>query len=490
MLFNSFEFILFFLIVISIYFILPYRLRWVLLLASSYYFYMAWKPEYVLLIIFSTIVDYLVSRRMGQVKEKKKRKKYLFISLLTNLGLLIFFKYAFFISESLNGVFSTFNITYPLPTNFSIILPMGISFYTFQTLSYTIDVYRGKIKPEKHFGVFALYVSFFPQLVAGPIERSDRLIPQFYKKHKFDLKRIGDGLKLMLVGFFKKLVIADRVAMVVNHIYNQPSEFEGLYLVIATLLFGFQILCDFSGYSDIAIGTAKVLGIDLMTNFKSPYFATSIKDFWKRWHISLSTWFKDYVYIPLGGNRVKLPRMYFNLFVTFLISGLWHGANWNFVIWGGLHGCYQIIGNITKPIKDKIINLLKLNRLPFILPFIQRVVTFALVTFAWIFFRANTFEDARYIISHLLVDIELWLNSGYVYDVGIDLGVTLTEVVMIILSIMVLLMIEWFGRKESIHLRLLRTHFIIRWAFYYLLIIMVFTMGVFYDGSEFIYFQF
>lgn len=312
---------------------MPHRFRWIFLLGASYYFYMAWKPEYILLIILTTCVDYTLCILMGREKEKRKRKKYLYISLFVNLGLLFLFKYFNFFNGTLRDIFINFNIAYNVP-DFSLLLPMGISFYTFQTMSYTIDVYKGRREPEKHLGIFALYISFFPQLVAGPIERSEKLLPQFREKHTFNYERVTDGLKRMLWGFFKKMVIADRLSILVKYVYGSNLyNLEGFPLLLGTLFFAFQIYCDFSGYSDIAIGAAKVMGFDLMENFNRPYFSKSISEFWKRWHISLSTWFKDYVYIPMGGNRVKVPRHYFNLFFTFLVSGLWHGTDWTFVAW-------------------------------------------------------------------------------------------------------------------------------------------------------------
>ncbi|MFC1785350.1 MBOAT family O-acyltransferase, partial [Candidatus Neomarinimicrobiota bacterium] len=291
MLFNSTQFIIFFPVVVFFYFLLPHRFRWMLLLVASYYFYMCWKAEYLLLILGSTIVDYIVAIQMSRQSTKAKKKLYLILSLAVNLGLLFGFKYFNFFSDSFRTIFDQFNVLYNVPT-FKVLLPVGISFYTFQTLSYTIDVYRGKREPEKHLGIFALYVAFFPQLVAGPIERSTRLLPQLVKKYNFDYNRVTDGLKLMLWGFFKKVVIADRVAVIVNQVYNNPNDAAGLPLLIGTYLFAFQIYCDFSGYSDIAIGAAKVFGIDLMQNFRRPYFAKSIREFWQRWHISLSTWFR------------------------------------------------------------------------------------------------------------------------------------------------------------------------------------------------------
>jgi D-alanyl-lipoteichoic acid acyltransferase DltB (MBOAT superfamily) len=357
MLFNSIQFLIFFPVIATIYFLLPHRYRWLLLLVGSYYFYMSWKPEYIILILASTLIDYSVGLKLGSESRPAIRRRWLLLSLVTNLGLLFSFKYFNFFNDSFRQLFQMANLSYPVPA-LNVLLPVGISFYTFQTLSYTIDVYRGKIQPERHLGVFALFVSFFPQLVAGPIERSGNLLPQFYQKTAVDYERIISGLQRMTWGFFKKVVIADRLALLVNTVYNHPTEFSGMPLIIATYAFGFQIYCDFSAYSDIAIGAARVMGFDLMENFRQPYYARSIPEFWRRWHISLSTWFRDYVYLPLGGNRVKLPHWVFNILVVFVVSGLWHGANWTFVIWGALHGIFMVgtfLGqlvwaNIGKPV--------------------------------------------------------------------------------------------------------------------------------------------
>ena len=334
MLFNSIHFIFFFPIVVICYFLINPKYRWSLLLAASYYFYMSWNIKYLILILTSTIITYFSGIFIANTEMPSKRKIILALSLISNLSILFFFKYFNFTIDSINGILNTFNSGIGLP-NMKFLLPVGISFYTFQALSYSIDVYRDKIKPEKHFGIYALYVSFFPQLVAGPIERSGNLIPQLKKKHTFEYNRVTDGLKLMLWGYVKKVVVADRLAIVVNNVYNNVHSYEGASLVLATVFFGIQIYCDFSGYSDIAIGAAHTMGYDLTDNFKRPYYSKTISEFWRRWHISLSTWFKDYLYIPLGGSRVSILRYYFNIFITFLISGLWHGANWKFAIWGG-----------------------------------------------------------------------------------------------------------------------------------------------------------
>ena len=336
MLFHSFAYFTFFPCVVALYFAIPPRHRWALLLAASYYFYAAWKPEYLLLIVASTLVDYLVGLGLGRHREPRVRRWLLAASLILNLGLLGVFKYADFFGQSLAGLARALGGGRNIPA-LNLLLPVGISFYTFQTLSYTIDVYRGEREPERHLGRFALYVSFFPQLVAGPIERSTHLLPELRAARPFDLDRVLSGLLLFAWGLFKKLVIADRAAAFVDAVYADPERFQGPTIIVATYLFAFQIYADFSGYSDMAVGSARVMGIELMENFDRPYAARSITDFWRRWHISLSTWFRDYLYIPLGGNRVVPRRRLFNVLVVFVLSGLWHGASWTFVAWKAYH---------------------------------------------------------------------------------------------------------------------------------------------------------
>lgn len=470
MLFNSLHFLIFFPLVVTIYFLLPHRYRWALLLASSYYFYMAWKPEYALIVLFSTVVDYFAALKMSQASTRVKKTFYLGVSLLSNLSLLFVFKYYNFFG-GLIGL-----------SALDLLLPMGISFYTFQTLSYSIDVYRGVTEPERHFGIFALYVTFFPQLVAGPIERSNRLLPQFYVKHTFDYIRITDGLKKMAWGFFKKIVIADRLAVSVNLIFADPTAYEGLPLVIATLFFAFQIYCDFSGYSDIAIGAAQVMGFDLMENFDKPYYSRSISEFWKRWHISLSTWFRDYVYIPLGGNRVRLSRHVLNLMITFLISGLWHGANWTFLVWGALHGTFLVIEYLVArafPQKTRhgFTDALKC------------LWTFFLVNLAWIFFRANTLADALYILSHAGVGIKNWFTLSYLRETIHILGLTKIDLLTIVFSLCVLECVHVIQKRGSVRQYISRLPSPVRTFLYAAFITMILYLR--YVGSQqFIYFQF
>ncbi len=480
MLFNSIAFLLFFPLVAVLYFALPHRFRWVLLLGASYYFYMAWKAEYVLLIMASTLIDYTVGLALGSAQRLSWRRTLLSISLIANLGLLFAFKYFNFFNESLRIALNQFNILYDVPT-FQLLLPVGISFYTFQTLSYTIDIYRGERKPERHLGIFALYVSFFPQLVAGPIERSVRLLPQFVEKHDFDYVRVTSGLRQMAWGFFKKLVIADKAAIFVDAVYSSPQEFTGFPLIMATYLFAFQIYCDFSGYSDIAIGAAKVLGFDLMENFRQPYLSRSVAEFWRRWHISLSTWFRDYLYIPLGGSRVPQIRWFANLFVVFTVSGLWHGASWTFVIWGALHGLYMILGVLMAPLFARFFEPLRRARLGLLADGIAMLVTFHLVVLAWVFFRAESLGDATYILSNFLTDFQFRLG-GY----GIGLGVVTTA----LLGASILLMEGGDFLRNRPWFKLVKQPMWVRWSAYYVVVMAILLLGEFQSDAQFIYFQF
>lgn len=464
--------------VVALYFATPSRFRWMLLLVASYYFYMCWSYKYILLIAFSTLIDYFAGKYMYVAKKKSIKKLLLFGSLFTNLGLLFFFKYFNFFAESLNYIiegvdaqFESFNIFARVPY-YHYLLPVGISFYTFQTLSYTLDVYKGEQVPEKHFGRFALFVSFFPQLVAGPIERSQKLIPQFRKVTTFDYERLKSGVMLMLWGFAKKVIIADRVAEYVNVIYNNPGDFYGMHIVIGSIFFAFQIYCDFSGYSDIAIGTARIMGYDLMTNFRRPYFADSVRDFWRRWHISLSTWFRDYVYIPLGGNRTSKSRWLTNVFLTFLISGLWHGANWTFVVWGALHGFYQLVEIL-------IVGRQEPSKYP--LKKVGKVIlTFVLVVFAWMFFRANNIHDAFLLIGDMFKSAEGNLNL-FKYSIDFKLS---------FIAIVLLLAVEYLNEYHDFIQKIrLRLPSYAKWAVFFFLILLIMLLGK-WNESDFLYFQF
>ena len=494
MLFNSLEFPLFFLTVVIIYFSLPHRYRWSLLLVASYYFYMCWKPEYVLLIIISTLVDYFLAIKMSKVPQKAARKPYLYLSLTVNLGILGLFKYLNFFGDSVRVFLGQFNISNDIPY-FHMLLPVGISFYTFQTLSYTIDVYRGYREPERHLGIFAVYVSYFPQLVAGPIERSTHLLPQFRKFNTVSDQRIASGLLLMMWGFFKKVVISDRLAMIVDTVYGHPESYNGLPLLLATYAFAFQIYCDFSGYSDIAIGGARVMGYDLMKNFNRPYHATSIREFWQRWHISLSTWFRDYVYIPLGGSKVSAIRRDSNIIIVFVLSGLWHGAGWNFVVWGLIHGFFLVLLIWSKHLRDiakqfttsiKVSSLYKLFCIMF---------TFHIVCFGWILFRAEDLTTANYIMLNIFVGIPDQLFQLPKWDwlgnvVGtIDLGINRYDFLVACAALLVLETVHILQYRVNIGEFIATKPKWFRWSTYIGLIVTIVLFGV--DGSnQFIYFQF
>ena len=466
MLFNSFAFLIFFPLVCLIYFILPYKYRWAFLLVASYYFYMNWKPIYAVLIFGSTLITYISAILVEKFRTDLKLKKFfLVISLLLNFGILFIYKYFNFINESVFSILSYVNLQWEIP-NLDILLPVGISFYTFQAVGYTIDVYRGDLKAERHLGIYALFVSFFPQLVAGPIERAKNLLPQFKQSFNVDYERISSGLKIMLWGFFMKLVVADRLSVYVDAVYNNVPQHNGTSLLLATVLFAIQIYCDFAGYSNIAIGAAKIMGYSLMENFRRPYFSRSISEFWKRWHISLSTWFKDYVYIPLGGNRVSAYRHLFNLFITFLVSGIWHGANWTFFIWGALHGIFLIVGVL----KNKLLKQQSSNH------FIDIIITLSLVLFAWIFFRANTISEAFVIIEKIFTQHD-------------SLFIDQTTLVYSLLGIAILLMKEI---KDELGFRISfskSSNIFVRYVYYLAMLTIILLFGVF-DGGQFIYFQF
>jgi alginate O-acetyltransferase complex protein AlgI len=400
MVFNSIQFIIFFIVVTLAYFSLSWRGRWMLLLATSCYFYMVFKPVFILILFGTIIIDYYAGIWIEKSKDPKQKKLLLIISLISNIGILAFFKYYDFLQDSVNSVLNSMDIrsivpplTRLIPPRIAewmvtgegrVLLPIGLSFHTFQAMSYTIEVYRGNQTAERHFGIYALYVMFYPQLVAGPIERPQHMLFQYHSFFKYDFEQVKQGLMQMAFGMFKKIVIADRLAEVVDFAYNDINGTNGLSLLVATVFFAFQIYCDFSGYSDIAIGAARVMGFTLMDNFRSPYQSKSVAEFWGRWHISLSSWFKDYLYIPLGGNRKGELRKYVNQFIVFLVSGLWHGPSWNFVIWGGLHGTYQVTASIRDNLMKKAGIDIPKNAFTNAL---SVVFTFILVTFAWVFFR-------------------------------------------------------------------------------------------------------
>ncbi len=492
MLFNSIHFLIFFPVVTALYFLSPHRFRWILLLAASCYFYLVFKPVYILILAFTIVVDYLAGIWIEK-NEGEKRRWYLIASILANVGVLAVFKYYNFLNYNWRELVGISGLDLPVPPLLSILLPVGLSFHTFQSLSYTIEVYRKKTPAEHHFGIFALYVMFYPQLVAGPIERPQNVIYQFRERHYFEYERVKLGLQLMMWGMFKKVVIADRLAAFANVVYNQPHSYRGISLIIATVFFAFQIYCDFSGYSDIALGSAQVMGFNLMLNFDRPYFSKSISEFWKRWHISLSTWFRDYVYISLGGGRVSAPRRYFNLFFTFLVSGLWHGANWTYVIWGALNGFYLIAEMQWQGLVESLKNRTHGGFGKFLINLCLVLLTFSMTCFAWIFFRANTVGDAFYVASHLFDGLsELphqMLNLPFI-KLNIMLGRDKWDFIIALLAIAFLLFTHYLQRGRSGRTLLNGQTRLIRWAFYFAMVFALLFFGAFNESQQFIYFQF
>ena len=436
MTFNSFEFLIFFPIFLLCYFLLPKKLKMPAMLAMSYWFYAAWNFRLLALIIFTTAVSYFCALAMEKTDKKSLRRLYITLTLIVCLGTLFFFKYYNFMAGTVSGIMSAINgKSYDFSLN--LILPVGISFYTFQTLSYAIDVYRGDIKAERNFFWYALFVSFFPQLVAGPIERPENLLPQLKNFNRLNAENAFLGMQKMAVGFFKKIAVADILAGYVNSVYNDIGKATATGIIIATVLFAVQIYCDFSGYTDIAIGCARIMGIRLMQNFDRPYSARSIKAFWDRWHISLSTWFRDYLYIPLGGNRCSRARYYLNLFIVFLVSGLWHGANWTFVIWGALHGFFRIFGSATKKWRMALYTKMGIKNDSRIFAAMQRFTTFFFVCLAWIFFRANSIADVGLAFG------KLFSSSAYSFaDTVSGMGLTAAGALYCALAIAALILMD------------------------------------------------
>lgn len=469
MLFNSIAFLLFFPILCALYFCIPasqLRLRNLLLLVASYYFYMNWDPAYALLLLTSTVITYLAALGIGYFKEKRKKKICLVSSLVLNLAILFLFKYFNFLAMNIETALQASGLAVNMP-KFALLLPVGISFYTFQALGYSIDVYRGTVKIERDFPTYALFVSFFPQLVAGPIERSQNLLPQFKQQHRFDYDAVMSGVKLMVWGYFMKLVLADRCGIYVDTIFNNVDKHNGGSYLVASLLFPFQIYGDFAGYSLIAIGVARVLGFRLMENFHRPYFACTIGEFWHRWHISLSTWFKDYVYIPLGGNRVGKLRNYFNLLITFVVSGIWHGANWTFLCWGTIHGILLCIEKAFGISKQKYTGAKKS---------FHWAATFVLVCFAWILFRANNLSDAVSVVTGIFTNLGT-PKPEYANFMAIGLAMTV-------------LLTKEFADEFNWKIRVADSKsWLVRHIYLIIMIAYIILFGVL-GGDQFIYFQF
>lgn len=481
MTFVSLSFLIFFAIVTFLYFTLPHKWRWLLLLVASCIFYISFIPVYILLLFLLIVIDYFAAILISKSKGRR-RKAFLIISILSTITALFIFKYYNFFITNFDPITRFFGWNYS-PKLLKLILPVGLSFHTLQSLAYVIEVYRRKQKTERHFGIYALYVIFYPQLMAGPIERPGHMLHQFKEKHNFDYTRVVRGLRLMLWGGFEKVVIADQAAKAVNLVYADPTKYSGLTLIVTTTLFAFQIFCDFDGYSNIARGAARVMGFDLMKNFNRPYLASSFREFWRRWHISLSTWFRDYVYIPLGGNRVSPLRHAGNIMASFLISGLWHGANWTFAVWGGLHGGYLLLSDWFTKITKRVF---------------PAFLTFPLVSLAWVFFRAESLDQAFFIIGHfsqnLAGDIRhlmtstalvpaLWAQQEKV------LGLNITNWIILVGSIVLLTFVHKLQDRVSLQMFLEKKPSTVRWAIYYGMVLVIVYFAA--KGQEhFIYFQF
>ena len=502
MLFNSLHFLIFFPIVIGIYLIMPKKARHFWLLAASYYFYMCWNPKYVLLLLASTGITYFASLLLWRFKGNRKCKNLVAAGcIVLNFGILFVFKYFNFVLATIYKVLSMAHITVE-ERMISLLLPVGISFYIFQAVSYMVDVYREELEPERNFFVYALFVSFFPQLVAGPIERSRNLLPQIrgLKDIKiWNSQWIQQGFVLMLYGFFMKVVIADRAAAFVDKVFDPIGygSFAGVEILLAMLLFTLQIYCDVAGYSYIAIGAAKICGIRLMDNFNTPYFARSIKDFWDRWHISLSTWFRDYVYIPLGGSRKGKPRKYLNILIIFTLSGLWHGAGWHYVVWGMLHGIYRVVGEMTAKLRQKLIGLSGIRTDTLSYGLWQRMVTFAMVAVAWVFFRAGSLSQALYLLKHMAVWNPWKLFDGSLMNLSVY-GLDAKDWNVLLLSLVILFAVS-LCRYRGMKLTELfvKQNFLFKVIFCYVVIFFIIIYGMYGGGfagakagGQFIYFQF
>ncbi|MDO4617932.1 MAG: MBOAT family O-acyltransferase [Clostridia bacterium] len=490
MLFNSLRFLIFFPIVTLVYFLIPHKVRYLWLLGASYYFYMCWNPQYALLIAASTVFTWLGGFVISKTKKPAYRKLAVGLNFAVNLLILFFFKYFTFTLDNINLVLGIFGIS-PLNAKFDVLLPVGISFYTFQALGYTVDVYRGDVEHEKNPFRYALFVSFFPQLVAGPIERSKNLILQLKEKHKFDYDLMVSGLLLMFWGFFQKVVIADRAAILVDTVYNNPTVFSGFHLAVATVVFAIQIYCDFASYTTIARGAARIMGFELIENFRAPYLAVSIADFWTRWHLSLTNWFRDYLYIPLGGNRKGKVRKYVNIFIVFLSSGLWHGANWTYIIWGLIHGIARILGDLTENLRKLFLSLIGVKRDTPQFTWVRRIITFTIVCFSWIFFRCTSLSDAFYIIQKILFSF----NPSLIFGRGfMEMGLSTPDLFVLLISIVILIFADKlkyknFGANKAI----MDMHLILRYVLFLFLIFATLVFGIYgpgYEATQFIYFQF
>lgn len=476
MVFNSLPFLFFFTAVFALYWSVPKKHQWGVLLASSYLFYGICGAKYLLLILFITAISYFSARYLEKNRSNPAAsKRCLALTCLCILSFLLFFKYFNFLSESICQLLRVFSVAVD-PFLISVMLPVGLSFYTFTVIAYVVDVYRGKIPAEHHFGKYAAFISFFPTLLSGPIERADNLLAQIRQEHSFDYSQAVLGSREILFGLFKKMVIADTLAIYVNMVFDNVRSYSGFTLILAVLFYTIQIYCDFSGYSDIAIGVSRLLGINLKPNFRQPYFATSIKEFWGRWHISLSSWFRDYVYIPLGGNRVTPLRHKLNLMATFLVSGLWHGASWNFILWGGIHGGAQVVESLLPKAKTKAA------------VFFRWILTMLVVCIGWVFFRANTFADASYILSHLFSGIGA--PSWYFVQGYRSLNISKVDLLLAFGYCFALFALDFCCFRWNAMESISKAPVFLRWGIYLLLILLIIFFTPLVRNSQFLYFQF
>lgn len=452
---------------------------------------MSSNPKYVILLLIITLISYLAGlliEKSNKTYDNRLRKFIMIISILCNIAILFVFKYYNFFTTIIIRILSIFHFNIHIQS-FNHTLPIGISFYTFEAIAYIIDIYRGDIKAEKNLGKFATFIAFFPQLLAGPIERAKHMLCQFDEKHSFEYQRIKRGLLLILWGLFQKLVVADRLSKLVDNVFASPNSYKGFEVIIASIFFTFQIYCDFSGYSDMAIGVAGVLGFELSRNFRQPYFSKSIREFWRRWHITLCAWFKDYLYIPLGGNRCSPIKNYRNIMIVFIVSGLWHGSALNFIVWGTLHGIYQVIEKVSTPLKNKLIERFKIRTETFGYKLMQVLITFALVDFAWIFFKADSFKNAMRFIRNMFYFNPGVLTNGDIFK----LGLSYKDFYVAVVGIFVILIANLLQRKDDLYEKFLNKNMMFRWSTYLIAVMVIIIFGVYgpeYNPSQFIYFHF
>ena len=496
MLFNSFDFVIFFPIVLLVYFVIPKKGRYIWLLAASYYFYMGWNAQYALLLLFSTVITYLSSLLLAKWREQERKKKFVVAAcVLINFGILFVFKYLVFASQIVIKIADVLGNELQEP-KIDLLLPVGISFYIFQAVGYMIDVYREEVNVEKNFFRYALFVSFFPQLVAGPIERSRNFLPQIQNLHNiklWDFKRIRSGALIMMYGYIMKMVIADRAAIFVDAVYSIEyyEDYVGFTVLVAAILFSVQIYCDFAGYTFIAIGAARIMGIQLMNNFNAPYFAASIKEFWDRWHISLTSWFRDYLYFPLGGSRKGKVRKYLNILIVFAVSGLWHGAGWNFVIWGVLHGVLRVLEEVTVKVRKKILDILGIRQNVFSYKLFQIGINFFVVTIAWMFFRAETLQQAFEMIKNMFLEWNTWvLFDGSLFTLGLDAK----DFNVLILFIAIVMVVDYLrSKKIALAENFGKQNILMQWLVFLAGVWAILIFGIYgpgFNAAQFIYFQF